>query len=375
MKKNQLLSLVMSSLLVLPGFCAEAAQAGSWRNYTTRAREAAAQEEADRQARIREEAAARQKAAAELAAQPRWRRYTSRSKAEAKALAEEGISIPAAQTEKEAVPAKTVPAAPAKPAEKAPQPARTVSPEKAGWRKYLNRNGKKTDVPEAVKPAEAEGSKAVGENQEEPAGTQQMTDSRKKEASWKKYLRRAEAKTASSQPAVPEKAAEVKETPAPEPDSQKEQAENREPSWKKYLRRAEAKENAPAEPAAEKKVDLQSEPLPTVPKDSEATWEMAASNSRYQVYFDSRSLEYDEKTGIITVWSKWSRRGGNDTYLYSRYDVRLKTYADLYRAEYGGRLHGLLSEESVKEEAWAALSPHTLGMELCNALNTYLLNH
>ena len=102
---------------------------------------------------------------------------------------------------------------------------------------------------------------------------------------------------------------------------------------------------------------------------------MAASNSRYEVYFDAASLEYDEKTGIITVWNRWTRRGGTtDIYLYSRYDVRLRTFEDMYRAEYDRRLRKVVSEGAVRDGAWIALSPHTLGMELCTSLNTYLLN-
>jgi len=160
-------------------------------------------------------------------------------------------------------------------------------------------------------------------------------------------------------------------------------AEQEEPSWKKYLRRAEEKnkmrqesteEAATSSQKGNKLSTLEEESLPTVPSDKEAAWELAAMNSHYEVYFDSRSLSYDKETGILTVWNKWVRRGGNTTFLYSRYDVRLKTYMDLYRADYSRRQGTMISESTVRDSAWTPLSPHTLGMELSQALNAYLLN-
>lgn len=178
---------------------------------------------------------------------------------------------------------------------------------------------------------------------------------------------------------VPQKMAD----PIAETGKAKSVAEQEEPSWKKYLRRAEEKNKMRQESAEEaatssqkgnKLSTLEEESLPTVPSDKEAAWELAAMNSRYEVYFDSRSLSYDKETGILTVWNKWVRRGGNTTFLYSRYDVRLKTYMDLYRADYSRRQGTMISESTVRDSAWTPLSPHTLGMELSQALNAYLLN-
>lgn len=143
---------------------------------------------------------------------------------------------------------------------------------------------------------------------------------------------------------------------------------------KNKMRQESTEEAATSSQKGNKLSTLEEESLPTVPSDKEAAWELAAMNSHYEVYFDSRSLSYDKETGILTVWNKWVRRGGNTTFLYSRYDVRLKTYMDLYRADYSRRQGTMISESTVRDSAWTPLSPHTLGMELSQALNAYLLN-
>ena len=185
-----------------------------------------------------------------------------------------------------------------------------------------------------------------------------------------KFRARANAETKAAPAEAKAKETAASPVPAAAP------AEKPVSALEKFRARANAGANTAAKPAAPAPSDsLQSEPLPAIPEEGKASWEMAASNSRYEVYFDSASLEYDEKTGIITVWNRWTRRGGTtDIYLYSRYDVRLRTFEDMYRAEYDRRLRKVVSEGAVRDGAWIALSPHTLGMELCTSLNTYLLN-
>lgn len=116
---------------------------------------------------------------------------------------------------------------------------------------------------------------------------------------------------------------------------------------------------------------------PTLPSAKLAAWQTAGENSSYTVSFDTQSLKYDEKTGIITVWNKWTRKGAGasavkDILLYSRYDVRLKTCADLYQVLCDGNGQ-VLSQKAVADPSWYPLSVHTLGMELCQSLNNYLL--
>ncbi|MDD6287036.1 hypothetical protein [Acidaminococcus fermentans] len=100
-------------------------------------------------------------------------------------------------------------------------------------------------------------------------------------------------------------------------------------------------------------------------------------NSSYEVYYDTRSLQYDEKTGIITIWNKWVRKGAMGTaktiLLQSRYDVRLRVVSDLVQYTYNG-LGQETGQEKVADQSWYPLSPNTLGMELCQALKGYLLN-
>lgn len=119
------------------------------------------------------------------------------------------------------------------------------------------------------------------------------------------------------------------------------------------------------------------EVLPTPPSEEAAAWTLVGSNSSYEVYYDTRSLQYDEKTGIITIWNKWVRKGAMGTaktiLLQSRYDVRLRVVSDLVQYTYNG-LGQETGREQVADQSWYPLSPNTLGMELCQALKGYLLN-
>lgn len=119
------------------------------------------------------------------------------------------------------------------------------------------------------------------------------------------------------------------------------------------------------------------EVLPTPPSEESAAWTLVGGNSSYEVYYDTRSLQYDEKTGIITIWNKWVRKGAMGTaktiLLQSRYDVRLRVVSDLVQYTYNGLGQGT-GQEKVADQSWYPLSPNTLGMELCQALKGYLLN-
>ena len=119
------------------------------------------------------------------------------------------------------------------------------------------------------------------------------------------------------------------------------------------------------------------EVLPTPPSEDAAAWTLVGSNSSYEVYYDTRSLQYDEKTGIITIWNKWVQKGavgtGRTILLQSKYDVRLRVVSDLVQYTYN-ELGQETSREQVADQSWYPLSPDTLGMELCQALKGYLLN-
>lgn len=119
------------------------------------------------------------------------------------------------------------------------------------------------------------------------------------------------------------------------------------------------------------------EVLPTPPSEDAAAWTLVGGNSSYEVYYDTRSLQYDEKTGIITIWNKWVQKGAVGTaktiLLQSRYDVRLRVVSDLVQYTYNG-LGQETGQEKVADQSWYPLSPNTLGMELCQALKGYLLN-
>ena len=239
--------------------------------------------------------------------------------------------------------------------------------EAPSWRTYTTRAREQAAAEEqarqeAVKNAEEARRKAAAEAAAQPLWRRYVTHH--KEAAPGAADAAAEAK-----PAAP--AAQKTQPAAPAAPAEKPMS-----ALEKFRARANAGASTAAKTAAPAPSDsLQAEPLPAIPEEGKASWEMAASNSRYEVYFDAASLEYDEKTGIITVWNRWTRRGGTtDIYLYSRYDVRLRTFEDMYRAEYDRRLRKVVSEGAVRDGAWIALSPHTLGMELCTSLNTYLLN-
>ena len=127
---------------------------------------------------------------------------------------------------------------------------------------------------------------------------------------------------------------------------------------------------APAQPAGQP---------PVPPTEETAAWTQAGANSNYEVYYDTRSIQYDEKTGIITLWNKWVKKGTvltgtRTTLLLSRYDVRLRVCADLYQYTYNG-LGKEISHGKSGDSSWYPLSPNTLGMELCEALKGVLLNN
>ena len=127
---------------------------------------------------------------------------------------------------------------------------------------------------------------------------------------------------------------------------------------------------APAQPAGQP---------PVPPTEETAAWTQAGANSNYEVYYDTRSIQYDEKTGIITLWNKWVKKGTvltgtRTTLLLSRYDVRLRVCADLYQYTYNG-LGKEISPGKSGDSSWYPLSPNTLGMELCEALKGVLLNN
>lgn len=119
------------------------------------------------------------------------------------------------------------------------------------------------------------------------------------------------------------------------------------------------------------------EVLPTPPSEDAVAWTLVGGNSSYEVYYDTRSLQYDEKTGIITIWNKWVQKGavgtGRTILLQSKYDVRLRVVSDLVQYTYNG-LGQETRREKVADQSWYPLSPNTLGMELCQALKGYLLN-
>lgn len=126
----------------------------------------------------------------------------------------------------------------------------------------------------------------------------------------------------------------------------------------------------------DKAIEIQ---IPDPPKPDEVVWEAVGSNRTYEVYFDSRSLKYDEKTGIITVLNRWVNKkadpqGAREIWLLSQYDVRLKTCADEYQYIMKGDGKEIARSEA-PDNSWYPLSPATLGMQLCNALNGYLLNN
>lgn len=243
MKKQIITVLVLGAIAAMPFSAAvSAAESAQWRKYTTRAKQRAAEEAAAKEEKDKEAALARQKAEEVLSNEPLWKRYTSRGKAAREALAGKGLTGEAlgTSTGEEAAPKKTV------------QPE-TSAQSVAGRKEMAAVPAKKMDVPQKMADPIAEKAKAKSvAEQEEP--------------SWKKYLRRAEEKN--------------------------------------KMRQESTEEAATSSQKGNKLSTLEEESLPTVPSDKEAAWELAAMNSHYEVYFDSRSLSYDKETGILTVWNK-----------------------------------------------------------------------
>lgn len=134
-----------------------------------------------------------------------------------------------------------------------------------------------------------------------------------------------------------------------------------------------------ASSAADAKTDAAPEKLPVPPTDAEAAWTLVVSNSTYDVYYDTRSLKADAKSGIITVWNKWVNKkavgpADRTLLLQSQYDVRLRVVSDLVQYRYNG-LGQQTEGEKFPDTSWYPLSPDTLGMELCNALKAVFLNN
>ncbi len=117
------------------------------------------------------------------------------------------------------------------------------------------------------------------------------------------------------------------------------------------------------------------EVMPEAPDKEAAVWQVVASNSRYTVAYDTQSIQYDEKKGILTLWNRWTdRTTGQKTLLLSQYDVRLRVYSDLYQYVYDG-LGNCTRSGKASDASWYPLAPGTLGMALCDALKSYLISH
>lgn len=134
-----------------------------------------------------------------------------------------------------------------------------------------------------------------------------------------------------------------------------------------------------ADAATDAKKAAAPEKLPVPPTEEEAAWTLVGSNSTYDVYYDSRSLKADPKSGIITVWNKWVNKkavgpADKTLLLQSQYDVRLRVVSDLVQYKYNG-LGQQTDGEKFPDTSWYPLSPDTLGMELCNALKAVFLNN
>ena len=115
--------------------------------------------------------------------------------------------------------------------------------------------------------------------------------------------------------------------------------------------------------------------MPEAPDKEAAVWQVVASNSRYTVAYDTQSIQYDEKKGILTLWNRWTdRTTGQKTLLLSQYDVRLRVYSDLYQYVYDG-LGNCTRSGKASDASWYPLAPGTLGMALCDALKSYLISH
>lgn len=114
------------------------------------------------------------------------------------------------------------------------------------------------------------------------------------------------------------------------------------------------------------------------PTDASAVWEEVSYNNKLKVYFDSKSLKYDKSNGIITVWTKYAylvprSDKAKEVWLLSKYDVRMKTCADLYFINYDKNQVQLKAGPS-QDLAWFSLTDGTLGSDICQALTDYLVN-
>jgi hypothetical protein len=116
------------------------------------------------------------------------------------------------------------------------------------------------------------------------------------------------------------------------------------------------------------------------PAEAQTAWTPAGSNSKLLTYYDANSLKYDKNTGIITAWTKWVyKSAGTPTslktvLLLSRYDVRVKVFADLYYINYAGN-GTILKEGPASDQSWSPISINTLGEDMQTALNNYLISH
>ena len=130
---------------------------------------------------------------------------------------------------------------------------------------------------------------------------------------------------------------------------------------------------------SEAKAETKTEGKVVPPAENQTAWTPAGSNSKLLTYYDANSLKYDQNTGIITAWTKWVYKsaGGvspKTVLLLSRYDVRIKVFADLYYINYNSA-GTVLKEGPAADQSWANISPNTLGEDMRTALNNYLVSH
>lgn len=129
----------------------------------------------------------------------------------------------------------------------------------------------------------------------------------------------------------------------------------------------------------EKTVAKKTEEKIIPPAVEQMDWISVGANSKLAAFYDTNSLKYDTKNGIITAWTKWVYKGGGPdgvkyVLLLSQYDVRVKTYSDLYFLNYTGE-NKLLKEGPAPDKSWAPIFVNTLGEDMRIALNNYLISH
>lgn len=169
------------------------------------------------------------------------------------------------------------------------------------------------------------------------------------------------------------------EKPAVKTISEKEIGKTEKNKAKKNTAAVNKKDGEPEKESAKDQTEKPSgeevqDDIPAAPTEEAAAWQDIASNSRYTVAYDTGSIRYDDKTGILTLWNRWTnRQTGEKTLLLSHYDVRLRVYADLVRYEYDG-LGNCTFSGKTGDDSWFPLAPDTLGMALCNALKGYLIS-